>query len=120
VAWGAWFDCEPRVREWKGPFELGLGVIDGKSPEVESPGTVAQRIQNEITFGSRLVNTPEFRFNVFQKYTFTDNFIGEHGRGFSVGLGTRYSSEINIQNNVNMWTARGGLAAGDYVGFDTT
>ncbi len=81
--------------------------------------TTAQRIQNEITFSSRLVNTPEFRFNVFQKYTFTDNFLGDHGRGFSIGLGTRYSSEINIQNNVNMWTARGGLAAGDYVVFDT-
>lgn len=81
--------------------------------------TTAQRIQNEITFGSRLVNTPEFRFNVFQKYTFDDNFIGGFGRGFSVGLGTRYSSEINIQNNVNMWSARGGLTAGDYVVFDT-
>jgi len=81
--------------------------------------TVAQRIQNEITFGSRLINTPEFRFNVFQKYTFTDNFLGDHGRGFSVGLGTRYSSEMNIQNNVNMWTERGGIAAGDYVVFDT-
>lgn len=81
--------------------------------------TVAQRIQNEITFSSRLINTPEFRFNVFQKYTFTDNFLGDHGRGFSVGLGTRYSSEMNIQNNVNMWTARGGIAAGDYVVFDT-
>jgi 5-methyltetrahydropteroyltriglutamate--homocysteine methyltransferase len=32
-------------REWKCPFELGLGVIDVKSPEVESPATVAQRIQ---------------------------------------------------------------------------
>ncbi|MBL9219588.1 MAG: TonB-dependent receptor plug domain-containing protein [Opitutaceae bacterium] len=81
--------------------------------------SAATRIQNEITFSSRLVNTPEFRFNVFQKYTFTDNFIGEHGRGFSIGLGTRYSSEMNIQNNVNMWTARGGLAAGDYLVFDT-
>jgi outer membrane receptor protein involved in Fe transport len=81
--------------------------------------TTAQRIQNEISFGSRLINAPEYRLNVFNKYTFTDNFIGEHGRGFSVGLGMRYSSEINIQNNVNMWTARGGLAAGDYVVFDT-
>jgi outer membrane receptor protein involved in Fe transport len=81
--------------------------------------TTAQRIQNEITFSSRLINTPEYRLNLWQKYTFTDNFVGEFGRGFSVGLGTRYSSEINIQNNVNMWTARGGLAAGDYVVFDT-
>ncbi|MBI3454977.1 MAG: hypothetical protein HY002_04225 [Candidatus Rokubacteria bacterium] len=31
-------------REWKCPFELGLGVIDVKSPDVESPATVAQRI----------------------------------------------------------------------------
>ena len=80
--------------------------------------TVAQRIQNEITFGSRLINAPEFRFTLFNKYTFDQNFIGEYGRGFSVGGGVRYSSEMNIQNNVNMWTARGGLAAGDYVVFD--
>ncbi len=32
-------------REWKCPFELGLGVIDVKSPDVESPATVAQRIR---------------------------------------------------------------------------
>jgi len=94
-------------------------TVADPSLALTATSTVAQRIQNEITFGSRLVNTPEFRFNVFQKYTFTDNFLGDHGRGFSVGLGTRYSSEINIQNNVNMWTARGGLAAGDYVVFDT-
>jgi len=81
--------------------------------------TTAQKIQNEISFGSRLINAPEFRLNVFNKYTFTENFIGEHGRGLSVGLGARYASEINIQNNVNMWTARGGLAAGNYVVFDT-
>lgn len=84
-----------------------------------STSTVAQRIQNEITFGSRLINTPEYKLSVFNKYTFTDNFIGNHGRGLSVGLGVRYTSEMNIQNNVNMWTARGGLAAGDYVVFDT-
>ncbi|MDP2136763.1 MAG: TonB-dependent receptor plug domain-containing protein [Candidatus Didemnitutus sp.] len=82
--------------------------------------TTAQRIQNEISFASRLVNAPEFRFNFWNKYTFTDNFIGEYGRGFSIGLGMRYSSEINIQNNVNFWGARGGLTAGDYVVFDST
>ena len=86
---------------------------------ITATSTLATRIQNEITFSSRLVNAPEFRFNVFQKYTFTDNFLGDRGRGFSIGLGARYSSEINIQNNVNMWTARGGLAAGDYLVFDT-
>jgi 5-methyltetrahydropteroyltriglutamate--homocysteine methyltransferase len=32
-------------REWKCPFELGLGVVDVKSLDVESPATVAQRIR---------------------------------------------------------------------------
>ncbi|HEV8307474.1 MAG TPA: methionine synthase [Methylomirabilota bacterium] len=35
-------------REWKCPFELGLGVIDVKSPDVESPATVAQRIRTAL------------------------------------------------------------------------
>ncbi len=94
-------------------------LLSDPSLALTPTSTTAQRIQNEISFSSRLVNAPEFRFNLFNKYTFDRNFIGEHGRGFSVGLGMRYSSEINIQNNVNMWTARGGLAAGDYVVFDT-
>jgi outer membrane receptor for monomeric catechols len=80
--------------------------------------TTAQKIQNEISFGSRLINAPEYRLNIFNKYTFTDNFIGEHGRGFSIGLGARYASEINIQNNVNFYAARGGLTAGNYTVFD--
>ncbi len=82
--------------------------------------SAATIIQNNITFSSRLINAPEYRFNIWNKYTFSENFIGDHGRGFSIGLGMRYSSEINVQNNVNMWTARGGIAAGNYVVFDTT
>jgi outer membrane receptor protein involved in Fe transport len=95
-------------------------LLSDKSIELPPVPTTAQIIQREISYGSRLVNAPEYRFNIWTKYTFDQNFIGEHGRGFSVGLGARYASEINIQNNVNMWTARGGLAAGDYVVFDTT
>lgn len=33
------------LREWKCPFELGLGVIDVKSADVESPATIAERIR---------------------------------------------------------------------------
>ncbi len=94
-------------------------LLADPSLALTAASTTAQRIQNEISFASRLVNAPEFRFNVFNKYTFDHNFIGEHGRGFSVGLGARYSSEINIQNNVNFWGAKGGLTAGDYVVFDS-
>jgi outer membrane receptor protein involved in Fe transport len=93
-------------------------TISDPSLAITPTSTEAQRIQNHITFNSRLVNAPEFRFNIFNKYTFTDNFIGEHGRGLSIGGGMRYSSEMNIQNNVNMWSGRGGLTAGDYVVFD--
>jgi outer membrane receptor protein involved in Fe transport len=94
-------------------------LLSDPSLAITPLSTTAQKIQNEISFSSRLVNAPEFRFNVFNKYTFDENFIGNYGRGFSVGVGARYSSEINIQNNVNFWAARGGLTAGDYVVFDT-
>jgi outer membrane receptor protein involved in Fe transport len=77
-------------------------------------------IQNEITFSERLVNAPEFRFNVRTSYTFLEDFVGEHGRGLNVGVGARYASEMNIQNNVNMWSGRGGITAGNYVVFETS
>ncbi len=81
--------------------------------------TAATIILREIVFANRIPHAPEFRLNLFNKYTFTDNFIGEHGRGFSVGLGARYASEIIISNDVNYNAARGGLTAGDYVVFDS-
>jgi len=89
------------------------------SLEITALTSQATKDQALITFSSRLINTPEFRFNFFNKYTFTDNFMGDYGRGLSVGGGFRYASQINIQNNVNMWSARGGLTAGNYVVFDT-
>lgn len=81
-----------------------------------TPGTI---ISNKIIFGNRLAYAPEFRFNVFNKYTFTDNFLGGYGRGFSAALGARYSSEINISNDQNFNAARGALTAGNYLVFDT-
>jgi outer membrane receptor protein involved in Fe transport len=60
-------------------------------------GTVISR---NIIFGNRLAYAPEFRFNVFNKYTFTNNFVGDYGRGFSAALGMRYSSEIIISNEL--------------------
>ena len=76
-------------------------------------------IARNVTFGNRLPFAPEFRFNVFNKYTFTNNFVGDHGRGFSVGLGARYSSEMNIGLTQDYSPSRGGVKAGNYVVFDT-
>lgn len=102
-----------------GSWIWGSETLADPSLTITALSTPAAIIQNKITFSSRLVNAPEFRFNVFNKYTFTENFIGGHGRGFSIGGGARYSSEMNISNDVNWWSARGGATAGNYVVFDT-
>ncbi|MBA4137059.1 MAG: hypothetical protein C0518_07065 [Opitutus sp.] len=81
--------------------------------------SAATRALSQIVFSQRLPYAPEYRLNVFQKYTFTDDIFGTIGRGASVGLGTRYSSEIIISNDQNFNSDRGGITAGDYVVFDT-
>jgi len=48
-------------REFKAPFELGLGVIDVKSPTVETPDMVAERIRKalEVVPAERLYVNPD-------------------------------------------------------------
>ena len=48
-------------REFKAPFELGLGVIDVKSPTVETPDMVAERIRKalEVLPAERLYVNPD-------------------------------------------------------------
>lgn len=81
--------------------------------------SAATRALSQIVFSQRLPYAPEYRLNVFQKYTFTDDIFGSYGRGMSVGLGTRYSSEVIISNDQNFNSDRGGITAGNYVVFDT-
>lgn len=74
----------------------------------------------DVLFSERLPFVPEYRFNVFQKYTFTDDIFAGLGRGFSAGLGLRYSSKMNISiRDMNFNPQTGGLTAGDYLVFDT-
>lgn len=80
--------------------------------------TAATRALANIVFSQRLPYAPEYKLNLYQKYTFTDNILGEFGRGASIGLGTRYSSEIIISNDQNFNADRGGITAGDFVVFD--
>jgi outer membrane receptor protein involved in Fe transport len=77
-------------------------------------------IQNEITFSHRLVNAPEYRFNVRTSYTFTEPVFGDVGRGLNIGVGARYSSVMNIQNTRDMSSAAGGITAGDYTVFEAS
>jgi len=79
------------------------------------PTPAATAIARTIVYGNRLPYAPEYRLNIFNRYTFTNNFAGDYGRGLTVGLGARYSSEIIISNDQNFNAARGGLTAGNYV-----
>jgi outer membrane receptor protein involved in Fe transport len=93
-------------------------LADPSVIRVNPNGTV--NFIHDVLFSERLPFVPEYRFNIFQKYTFVDDIIGGFGRGFSAGLGMRYSSEMNISiRDMNFNPKTGGLTAGDYVVFDT-
>ncbi len=91
-------------------------VFDKTKP---APGTPAfanlsanSKANNTIYYTQRIENVPEYRFNIFNKYTFTDGPV----RGASVGVGMRYSSETVISRS-NAWY---NFMAGDFVVFDVT
>jgi hypothetical protein len=69
---------------------------------------------SDIYLGQRIENVPEFRLNIWNKYTFTETAL----RGLSLGLGLRYSSETIFSRSTayDAWT--GGFTAGDYLVFD--
>jgi len=86
-----------------------------------APGTAAYnnlsaaaKVASDIYYGARIENVPEYRFNAFGKYTFTDGPV----RGLSVGAGMRYSSETVVSRSVDWNPLNGGYQAGDYVVFD--
>jgi outer membrane receptor protein involved in Fe transport len=93
-------------------------TLSDPSLDILPNSTAGTVISRNIIFGNRLAYAPEFRFNVFNKYTFTRDFLGDYGSGFSVGLGARYSSEIIISNDQNFNASRGGITAGNYTVFD--
>jgi len=80
------------------------------TPEFAAASANTQ-VNNTLYYGQRIENVPEYRFNIFNKYTFTDGPI----RGAAVGVGMRYSSETVIGRS-NSW----GLMAGDFTVFDVT
>jgi hypothetical protein len=80
--------------------------------------TTAQRQSNSqnhyFTYRFRMQNVPEYRFNTFNKYTFTEGPV----RGLTLTLGARYASVMNIFNTIDADSKRGGITAGDYLVFD--
>ncbi|MEO7599108.1 MAG: TonB-dependent receptor [Opitutus sp.] len=78
--------------------------------------TPAAKVASDIYYKARIENVPEFRFNVFGKYTFNDGPV----RGAAIGGGMRYSSETVVSRSVDWNPLAGGYQAGDYVVFDAT
>ena len=78
--------------------------------------TPAGKVSQDIYYGARIENVPEYRLNVFGKYTLTETFA----RGTSLGLGMRYSSETVVSRSVDWNPLAGGYQAGDYLVFDAT
>lgn len=88
-----------------------------------APGTAAYnalapaaKISQDIYYGARIENVPEFRFNAFGKYTITDGMA----RGAAIGGGVRYSSETVVSRSTDWNPLAGGYQAGDYLVFDVT
>ncbi len=92
-----------------------------------APGTTAYnalapaaKVASDIYYKARIENVPEYRFNFFGKYTFADGIMNGVGRGATVGLGARYSSETVVARSVDWNPLAGGYQAGDYLVFDLT
>lgn len=77
--------------------------------------TPAGKIANDIFYGARIENVPEYRLNTTAKYTFTGGYLA----GLAVGGAARYSSETIISRDANWNPFRGGLTAGNFLVFDT-
>lgn len=78
--------------------------------------TAANQELYRMYYNNRIENVPEFRFNLFNKYTFTNTVV----RGLGIALGMRYSAETIVSRDLNWNPDRGGFTAGDYVVFDGT
>jgi outer membrane receptor protein involved in Fe transport len=76
--------------------------------------TAANQALYDLYYNNRIENVPEFRLNVFNKYTFTNQAV----RGLSVALGGRYSSATIVSRSLDWNPDRGGLTVGNYVVFD--
>ncbi|SDR85213.1 TonB-dependent receptor plug domain-containing protein [Opitutus sp. GAS368] len=75
---------------------------------------VATQIFDSMYYGNRIENVPEYRLNVFNKYTFTTGAA----RGLSLALGARYSSKTVVSRSIDWNPDRGGFQAGNYCVFD--
>lgn len=78
------------------------------------PSVTLGNVNYDAVFNARLAYAPEFSFNLWNKYTFSEGALD----GFTIGGGARYRSEIVVSNSRDWNANRGGVTAGDYLVFD--
>jgi hypothetical protein len=100
--------------QWKANTIADPTIRNPNDPALTADQKRAASLAWHLAYDLRMPNVPEYRFNIFNKYTFTDGFA----KGISATLGLRYSSKMNIVNNQDWDSSKGGLTAGDYVAFD--
>lgn len=83
---------------------------------ISDPSVAPNNINYNIYFGNRIENVPEYRADVFGRYTLSDGIF----RGLTIGFGARYSSETIISRSVDWNPDMGGLTAGNFVVFNGT
>lgn len=81
---------------------------------VSDPSVARDNVNYDAIFNARLAYAPEYSFNAWNKYSFTDGALA----GLSIGGGLRYRSEIVVSNSRDWNPNRNGVTAGDYVIFD--
>jgi outer membrane receptor protein involved in Fe transport len=89
-----------------------LWTADTISDPTRTAGTTA----GDYLFNNRIENVPEFRFNFFANYTFTEGIL----EGFTAGLGMRFATKSNMGRS-NAWMSPNGddgFFTGDYTVFD--
>ncbi len=100
------------VRNYQALFS-GSWIWDAKTDF--DPTLTETNLLTPIVYRNRLINVPDYRANLFNKYTFTNS--GWY-QGATIGFGARYASKMNVFLDQNANPSRGGYTAGDYVVFD--
>lgn len=91
-------------------------LSDPRYTEAYKNASAANAVFYDLYYGSRIENTPEYRLNTMNKYTFTDGFVS----GLSIGVGARYSSSTVYSRSIDWNPKNGGFTAGNFMVFDLT
>jgi hypothetical protein len=84
--------------------------------------TAAAKVASDIYYNARIENVPEFRFNIFNKYTFVDGVVNgnilqddEHEATVAIAKGATVTGDIRAKHVIVSGTLRGNIFSSDRV-----